>query len=119
MMKSIVLGALSTVAVSADPMCCTTCPNDLIKTYSIDPNASHCGESCIKESDFWKYHIFEKWLTRAETANPCIDHGYINYWETTSHGIPHLLSITVDLWNQTAQAESIPEAQLIPEFIIM
>ena len=44
--------ALLATAVSADEPCCNTCPNDgkMIKTYSIDPNAGHCGESCIPAS---------------------------------------------------------------------
>jgi hypothetical protein len=50
------------------------------------------------------YKIFEANLTRANDSTPCAEqftpHGghYINYTSTVTHGIPGLLSITLDLY---------------------
>ena len=44
-----------------DGKCCEVCgktDKTEIKTYSIDKIFNHCGEACIKESDFWKFKIF-------------------------------------------------------------
>ena len=91
---------------SADEQCCISCPSNLIKAFSIDPNAGHCGESCIPAHQFWLYHIFEKWLTKADSndATPCSDHGFTEYWETETHGVPNLLAVTVDLYNTKPDA---------------
>ena len=106
-MKFLALTALI-ASVSAEDKCCVTCPSTggYIKTYSIDPNAGHCGESCIKSFEFSLYHIFEKWLTKAANvdSHPCADHGYTQYWETETHGLPHVLTATVDLYNKPAAA---------------
>ena len=89
---------------AAEDMCCTLCDGPGIsKYYSIDPNAGHCGESCIPDSKFWLYHIFEKWLTKAENGNtsfPCKEHNFTEYWQTETHGVPGLLSVAVDFYNK-------------------
>ena len=95
--------ALVASAAAAD-MCCSACSGDGInKYYSIDPNAGHCGESCIPDSKFWLYHIFEKWLTKAENGResfPCQEHGFTDYWQTETHGVPHLLIVAVDFYDK-------------------
>ena len=100
--------ALATLVATASSIdtdkCCTVCPAGEVKTYSIDTKANHCGVSCIKQDKFWLYHVFEKNLTDAKTNTPCEDHGYGNYWMTETHGFPHLLTVQVDFFNQTAPA---------------
>ena len=109
-MKFSAFTALLATVSAADTQCCATCPSggEMIKTYSIDPNAGHCGESCIPADKFWVYHIFEKWLTKADSndATPCADKGFTEYWETETHGVPHLLSVTVDLYNKKATEDA-------------
>ena len=81
-MKLFGIAALVAI-VSAEDRCCTVCSGAGIeKTYSIDPIAGHCGESCIPITKFWLYHIFEAWLTVAENGNassPCKEHGFTEY----------------------------------------
>lgn len=64
------------------PKCCLTCDNTT-KYYSI---AEFCGESCIKESEYYLYKLFEHGLTKAETNTPCLDNGYAIYNNTVTHG---------------------------------
>ena len=85
------------------------CATGLEKTVSIDPNAGHCGVTCIKPSLFPVYHIFEKWLKKADVEHPCAAAGYTVYMETATHGIPHIFTATVDLYNKPA-APQISEA---------
>ena len=103
-MKFFSLVALVATVVAEDK-CCVACPTTggMIKAYSIDPNAGHCGESCIPASQFWLYHIFEKWLTKSDSGNdgsPCAEHGFTEYWQTETHGVPHLLSVAVDFYDK-------------------
>ena len=53
-MKFFSVAALVATVVAEDK-CCVACPSTggMIKTYSIDPLAGHCGESCIPASQFW------------------------------------------------------------------
>ena len=106
-MKTFALVALlgSTIAASSD-ICCNTCPDNMIKTWSIDDIFHQCGEGCIQESKFWLYHLFEKNLTKASsnTATECADRGYTLYDSTQTHGIPHILSVTVDLYKTPKSA---------------
>ena len=64
-----------------------------------------CGESCMNESDFWKYKLFEPGLQKAERgdATPCHDAGYSNYYETDTHGVPYILTITLDMYKMPAE----------------
>ena len=97
-MKFIAIAAILGSA-SAD-LCCKTCPDNLIKTWSIDKIHNECGEGCIKESMFNIYKIFEAGLVKAEsnTTPECANRGYTLYDTTATHGIPHILSVTVDLY---------------------
>ena len=101
-MKFALIGLIATAA--AEDMCCSLCDGPGIgKYYSIDPHFGHCGESCIPDSKFWLYHIFEKWLTKAENGThsyPCKEHGFTDYWQTETHGVPGLLSVAVDFYNK-------------------
>ena len=121
-MKFFAVAAIAATAVSAldTTKCCVACPADEIKTYSIDPNAGHCGESCIHADKFWLYHIFEKWLTKtgSNSGTPCADHGYVDYWMTETHGFPHLLTVQVDFYNKTAPATPVVQA-VAPKAIIL
>ena len=101
-MKILALAALGSVA-QAESMCtsysteCDTCPDGETKYYSIDPVHGFCGESCIQARWFWLYHIFEKWLTKAETSDPCATHGYERYRCTAIHGAFGIKAV-VDLY---------------------
>ena len=65
-----------------------------------------CGETCLDPKKFGIYHIFEKNLTRADGENPCAsqftqDGGfYSQYNSTVTHGLPHVLSVTLDLYQE-------------------
>ena len=101
-MKVFALAALlGTTMASYTDLCCTKCTGEgIIKTWSIDTTHNECGEGCIPEDKFWLYHIFEKNLTKASslTATECANRGYTLYDKTETHGIPHVLSVTVDLY---------------------
>ena len=101
-MKFFTLGLIA--AVAAEDMCCSACDGEGVSKYfSIDPVHGHCGECCIKDSQFWVYKIFEKYLQKAEngnTSSPCSENGFTDYWMTETHGVPHLLSVTVDFYNK-------------------
>ena len=102
-MKFFALAALAATASAVDTtQCCVACPAGEIKTYSIVPSAGHCGESCIHADKFWLYHIFESGLIKSTSSTPCADHGYTKYWETETHGFPHLLTVQVDFYNKPA-----------------
>jgi len=70
--------------------CCTTCTAPKNKYFSIahDSGKWLCGETCIRDSFFPIFHIFEKNLTKAasRTATVCADAGYNLYDSTVTHG---------------------------------
>jgi hypothetical protein len=83
--------------------CCVACPTNTVKYYSIDKTFGHCGESCLNPKDYAAYKLFEPGLTLADKDN-CNSLGYTVYWETETHGIPHILSTTVDFYNKPSKA---------------
>jgi len=87
----------------ANSMCCKTCPSGQKKYYSVDMKHGHCGETCIKPSQFFLFKAFEKNLTIADGSTgytSCADLGWPKYSETVSHGDPlKLLVATLDLYN--------------------
>ena len=101
LMAGLASASVFKMEVSTTP-CCVTCPSDLIMTYSIPVIGGLCGESCMKDSDFWKYKMFEPMMQKAasNTATPCKDNGFTQYKETDTHGIPHVLSMTVDMYQK-------------------
>jgi|TARA_B100000795_G_scaffold256794_1_gene229484 hypothetical protein len=89
--------------------CANPCTAPEIKYYSVDHGAFHapfCGETCLDPKKFGIYHIFEKNLTVADGEHPCSrqfteDGGfYSQYNSTVTHGVPHLLSVTLDLYSE-------------------
>ena len=111
--------AAAVAAANTDP-CCVTCPSGQIMTYSVDHIFNMCGESCMLEHDFWKYKIFEPGMHKADSATPCKDQGYANYYETDTHGVPHLISMTVDLYKKSAdyvEPEYPPQAELVLDML--
>lgn len=88
--------------------CCKTCEPPLIKMFSVDHGPFHtpfCGESCMDPKKFKEYKFFEKNLTEAAgDPHPCAqqftqDGGhYTKYTKTVTHGVPGLLSVTLDLY---------------------
>ena len=96
------LAALASFASAFDTdMCCSTCSGPgIVKIYST-PNAQACGESCIPESKWYLYKIFEWGMKLAENGNnsfPCKEHGYTEYTKTETHRVPGIVSVAVDFW---------------------
>ena len=103
-MKFATVAAALIAGTHADELCCESCEGEgFIKTYSIDHIWGLCGVSCIKESDFWKYKIFEPGMQKANSTTEavCEELGYGVYRSTEVHGIPHIFDVTVDLYKPT------------------
>jgi len=95
---------VATAAAGSGP-CCKTCELPLVKYFSTDAPHGFCGEACMDPAKFSIYKKFEANLTKATSANPCSEQWtpsntkqYANYTETVTHGIPHVLSVTLDLY---------------------
>jgi len=86
---------------TADAQCCVgKCPDsNTNKYFSIadDSGPWLCGETCIRDSFYWVFHLFEKNLTKATDMNTCKDAGYTEYKETVTHGGGGL-DCTLDLY---------------------
>ena len=84
--------------------CCGVCDEKagFIKAYSIDHIFNMCGECCLKPGDFWKYKIFELGLTKADAVDdtPCAKNGYTNFYETDTHGVPGVITMTLDMYKK-------------------
>ena len=99
---SLIIAALMAGA-SADEPCCLKCPEGFDQYYSIDHIFNHCGESCIKPSEFWLYKLFEPGLAQDNSTDiPCANRGYSLYYETETHGV-WPVTATVDLYNPGAE----------------
>lgn len=100
---------LLSLVLSRD-MCCLVCDKTptTIKTVSVDTVFNHCGESCIEESYFWLYKIFESGLQKVDKrdAMACEDLGFTQFYQTVTHGIPYIFTVDVDLYNQPEQKKS-------------
>merc|ERR1711907_928239 len=59
----------------------------------------HCGECCMKPSDYKLYHFFEKNLTHSDVASPCESFGYTKYDSTVTHGFGPV-KMTLDLYDE-------------------
>ena len=59
-----------------------------------------CGETCICDSFYPIFHIFEKNLTKATDSFVCKDAGYTQYNSTVTHGGGGL-DCTLDLYSCT------------------
>jgi hypothetical protein len=69
------------------------------KYYSIDTRFNQCGETCFPPSKFNTFKLFERGLKAAEDdVYPCMTHGYTKYVNSPTHGVPGVLSVTVDLY---------------------
>ena len=96
---------------SNTPCCNGTCPEGTKKFYSVDHGFGHqpfCGETCLDPKKYKLYHLFEKNLTEATEypTHPCMHQfdtkggHYSVYTKTVTHGVPGLLSVTLDLWGE-------------------
>merc|ERR1711998_649299 len=103
---------VETTAVTDAP-CCETCAGSrgwphaepLNKYFSIadDSGPWLCGETCIRDSYYGIFHLFERNLTKAPGGNSdhfCADHGYTKYNSTVTHGGGGL-DCTLDLYECT------------------
>jgi len=65
----------------------------------------HCGEACMKPSDYNLYHFFEKNLTKSDSYTPCHDFGFTEYDSTPTHGFGPV-KMTLDLYNKPSVAST-------------
>merc|ERR1711871_733732 len=87
-------------ASNCNAVCDCDTANGYAKYYSIadDSGPWLCGETCIRPSFYWIFHIFEQNLTKAVTNTPCADAGYTVYNSTQTHGGGGLYC-TLDLYS--------------------
>jgi len=86
--------------------CCVddACVAPKVKYYSVDLKHGFCGEACMDPAKFGIYKIFEKNLTLSESLNPCSEQftpfgtHYTEYNDTVTHGLPGVLTVTLDLY---------------------
>jgi hypothetical protein len=89
--------------------CCKSCTEPLEKYYSVDHGLFHapfCGETCLDPSKYNLYKLFEPNLTKAVDfpENTCAHQYtpdgrfYAAYNSTVTHGVPGVLSVTLDLY---------------------
>eukprot|EP00928_Gymnodinium_smaydae_P001596 TRINITY_DN10579_c2_g1_i1.p1 TRINITY_DN10579_c2_g1~~TRINITY_DN10579_c2_g1_i1.p1 ORF type:complete len:186 (+),score=28.80 TRINITY_DN10579_c2_g1_i1:65-559(+) len=109
MMRAVAM-LLPVLAVSSKP-CCTACEAPMKKYYSVDVPHGFCGETCVDPAQFGLFKKFEANLTLIEegTENgPCATQfapdgsKYTDYYDTVTHGVPGLLSSTLDLYAPTS-----------------
>merc|ERR1712205_159851 len=81
----------------------------LCKYFSIadDSGPWLCGETCIRDSFYPIFHIFEKNLTKATSNTVCADAGYTKYNSTVTHGGGGLYC-TLDLYECAAGSGKCP-----------
>ena len=65
----------------------------------------------MKSSSYPIYHFFEKGLTLATSDTPCKDNGYSVYEKTESHGVPGLLTISLDMYGPDATPAVVVEEE--------
>jgi len=95
-------------APSTEPCCVGTCnaTAGYEKYWSIASGIfgdKHCGECCMKPSDYKLYHFFEKNLTKSESDFPCKGFGYTKYDSTVTHGFGPV-KMTLDLYDEPSAA---------------
>merc|ERR1711990_669998 len=99
-------------APSTEPCCVGTCNATAgeEKYWSIASGifgTKHCGECCMKPSDYKLYHFFEKNLTKSASASPCSGFGYTKYDSTVTHGFGPV-KMTLDLYDLPSAAAAAP-----------
>ena len=96
---------------AADGPCCKSCTPPLEKYFSVDVPHGFCGEACMDPSKFKIFKFFEKNLTKATDNTPCPEQftptggHYTKYSSTVTHGIPHILAVTLDLYAPDADSK--------------
>ena len=99
------------VGVADTGPCCTTCANQTgtAKYFSIVSfPAPACGEACIPPKKYKIYKIFEPHLLPANATDPhpCAAAGYSQYVKTVTHGVPGILSVTLDMYHKPSVSDS-------------
>jgi len=95
---------VTTVEAAGDSPCCKSCASPLEKYYSVDVPHGFCGETCMDPKRYWLFKVFESNLTKASDDTPCSEQftptggHYTKYSSTVTHGLPGVLSITLDLY---------------------
>eukprot|EP00928_Gymnodinium_smaydae_P067654 TRINITY_DN50650_c0_g1_i1.p1 TRINITY_DN50650_c0_g1~~TRINITY_DN50650_c0_g1_i1.p1 ORF type:complete len:165 (-),score=28.96 TRINITY_DN50650_c0_g1_i1:217-711(-) len=101
---------LASVALANGEPCCKSCEEPMKKYYSVDVPHGFCGETCMDPKNFAIYKKFEANLTLVEEGTehgPCATQfapdgsKYTDYLQTVTHGVPHLLTSTLDLYAPT------------------
>ena len=92
--------AAEPTADEAGGRCCEACDVEgEVKYHSVDEPHHHCGECCMKPSQYKLFKIFEWNLTLSEGNTPCQDLGWPAYDTTVSHGV-WPVKMTLDLFNR-------------------
>merc|ERR1719231_2144832 len=80
--------------------CCDSCTGTKNMYFSIadDSGPWLCGQTCIRDSFYPIFHIFEKNLTKSSSNTVCHDAGYTHYNSTVTHGGGGLYC-TLDLYS--------------------
>ena len=99
LLTSILCVTLTLPASLTDTPCCVKCDiqDGYIKYYSTVTKNKMCGESCIKEKDYWIFKLFEHNLTKAVDNTPCADENYTVYENTEVHGFGPI-KVAVDFY---------------------
>jgi hypothetical protein len=94
---SLIIYAIITQFVAADP-CCVTCEVEGQEKYYSAPKLwNTCGEACMSPDDYDKYKKFEPGLTKANSSTPCADLHFSVYVDTLTHGAGPI-AITFDMY---------------------
>merc|ERR1712166_1302013 len=112
-MKFVLMALVGTISANflnleAEPTtpCCGECTGPQEKYYSIVTSKNHCGECCMKPSQFWIFKIFEPNLAKDDSSDtPCADRKYTEYLSTPTHGV-YPVSMTLDLYSSTPANET-------------
>lgn len=103
---------MAAAKLSSEPCCNKECKPPLVKYFSTDAAHGFCGEACMDPAKFSTYHRFEANLTRATGEHPCSEQltpsntkKYTDYFSTVTHGFPHVLTVTLDLYAPTGMPD--------------
>jgi len=92
--------------VKNNEKCCEKCEDGKEKYYSVPILSNdHCGESCIKPEEDWKFHLLEPALKTADSNTPCLDRGFA-YIDTQTHSAGPI-KIDVDIYVKPKKVDNL------------